>query len=160
MKTCTACNIYKEFSYFAKNKLGKDGLHSKCRVCQREYRRSWYVSNKENARAINKKWADNNPSHSKEWYQKNKLNQRDQQLRKQFGITLEQYDQMLLIQDSKCKICGLDQKESVKALAVDHCHATGKIRGLLCGKCNLGIGYFQDREDVLNKAIEYLRESK
>lgn len=84
------------------------------------------------------------------------------QLNKQFGITLDEYDAMLKKQNFVCAICGEKEtainsktKKTVD-LSVDHCHETGKIRGLLCSKCNTGLGLFKDSKDLLQKAIDYL----
>ena len=74
------------------------------------------------------------------------------------AITLEQYSQMLLQQRGYCKICGLHQSELNKALAVDHCHETGEIRGLLCSSCNLALSYLQDSSKTCEQAAKYLRE--
>lgn len=72
---------------------------------------------------------------------------------RQYGITKEQFEQMLLDQDGKCKICSDD---ITKKSAIDHCHTTLKVRGLLCGRCNAGLGFFRDNTDYLRGAIEYL----
>lgn len=60
------------------------------------------------------------------------------------------------IHDEVCAICGAEP--STRALAIDHCHDSGKIRGLLCTRCNIGLGYFKDSIENLTKAIEYLEE--
>jgi len=78
---------------------------------------------------------------------------------KEFGLTIEDYDQMLLKQNGVCKICG-KKCSSGRRLAVDHCHTTGKVRGLLCGRCNQGIGHFQDDSGRLLIAAAYLQNSK
>ncbi len=75
---------------------------------------------------------------------------------KTFGLTEQQYDQMLSTQDECCAICGKHQKEFKRSFAVDHCHTTEKIRGLLCMKCNLLLGYANDNIDILASAIRYL----
>lgn len=67
--------------------------------------------------------------------------------------TNEQYEKMLIDQDGKCKICDL---KFDKNLRVDHCHNSKKVRGLLCDKCNCGLGFFKDSKVLLMKAIEYL----
>ena len=78
-------------------------------------------------------------------------------LRRWFGITEEQYYCMLTEQEQRCAICrGKDKR----ALAVDHCHTTGKIRGLLCSKCNTGLGLFRDNPCLLEQAVDYLRRTK
>lgn len=82
-------------------------------------------------------------------------------LRNRFGITLEEYEEMLERQDGKCAICG--KAESAlsnagipgKMLAVDHDHETGRVRGLLCQRCNIGIGQFQTAQALI-MAAEYL----
>jgi hypothetical protein len=72
-------------------------------------------------------------------------------LKRNYGLSLEGYSELAAQQKFCCKICGKKTK-----LHVDHCHTTGKIRGLLCHNCNLGIGNLQDNPLLLQKAIEYL----
>ena len=80
--------------------------------------------------------------------------------RLRYGITIEQYEQMVSVQDNKCALCGQDGSLSPKGkLCVDHCHATRKVRGLLCNGCNAGLGYFRDDPNLLDKAIEYLKHN-
>jgi hypothetical protein len=76
-----------------------------------------------------------------------------------YGITAEQYQQMLRQQNGKCAICnGRANQKRMKhtELCIDHCHETGVVRGLLCSRCNLGIGNFGDRLDLIKAAVEYL----
>ncbi len=73
------------------------------------------------------------------------------------NITFGKYNDLLKIQEGKCKICGIHQTELKQRLGVDHDHITGKIRGLLCSKCNMGLGYFKDDPKILKEAIEYLQ---
>lgn len=80
-------------------------------------------------------------------------------LMKNYGITLECYDQMLEDQNHSCKICGFMELGDGKRLHVDHDHGTGDIRGLLCHHCNTGLGLFKDSQELLQKAIDYLRIS-
>lgn len=90
---------------------------------------------------------------------------KDKDLKKQYGIGLDEYNQMLKEQDGKCKICENEevainpQTKEPRRLAVDHCHSTGKVRGLLCSKCNTAIGALKDSVELLGKAILYLRSS-
>jgi hypothetical protein len=74
-------------------------------------------------------------------------------IKRNFGITVEDYDKMFIAQSGRCAICHC---ESTKALAVDHCHTTGKVRGLLCTSCNTGLGLFKDNLELLEKAKLYL----
>ena len=71
-----------------------------------------------------------------------------------YGISTSQYESMLSAQGGVCAICGSPPQK--KRLAVDHCHTSGKVRGLLCDKCNRGIGMFMDRPELLDKAAVYL----
>lgn len=81
---------------------------------------------------------------------------RDGIIRRQYGITLDEYNQMLENQDYKCAICGNEDEVEGRRLAIDHCHTEGKVRGLLCGKCNRGLGLFYDNATLLKNAISYL----
>jgi hypothetical protein len=73
-----------------------------------------------------------------------------------FGVTAEQYGDMYKQQKGCCALCDIHSTEFNKKLAVDHCHVTGKVRGLLCATCNIGLGQFKDKTEVMKKAIEYL----
>jgi hypothetical protein len=82
---------------------------------------------------------------------------KDFDLRKKYGIGIEQYNKMFAAQKGQCVICGRHQTEFAKGLAVDHDHASGKIRQLLCVNCNNGLGCFMDSIGLLHKAVEYLQ---
>ena len=82
-----------------------------------------------------------------------------QQLTRMYGITLEEYDELSAYEYHVCAICKLPCKTG-KRLAVDHCHVTGRVRGLLCANCNNGLGRFNDDPNVLREAITYLEETK
>ena len=71
-------------------------------------------------------------------------------------MTIDQYNELFVKQEGKCIICGKHQNELKGRLYVDHDHSTGKIRGLLCKKCNLLLGYSNDDINILKGAIEYL----
>jgi len=75
---------------------------------------------------------------------------------KKYGLTPDQYSQMLEQQGGGCAICGVTPNG--KRLAVDHCHTTGKVRGLLCSPCNTGLGVFKDNTDLLHNAVKYLEK--
>ena len=73
-----------------------------------------------------------------------------------FNMTPKDYDNMLSSQDGGCAICSTDTPRGNGRFHIDHCHTTGKIRGLLCSKCNVGLGQFDDNTDKLSGAIRYL----
>lgn len=87
------------------------------------------------------------------------LQKRDVVIRKQYGITLAEYDELLKDQNYKCAICGNEDEVEGRRLAIDHCHSQGHVRGLLCGKCNRGLGLFNDNPELLNNAIGYLKNA-
>lgn len=86
-------------------------------------------------------------------------------LRRTYGITYDAYLEMLAKQGGVCKICGKAMARTRKTgvlrlpLFVDHNHKTGRVRGLLCSPCNTGVGMFQESEELMNKAIAYLKEN-
>lgn len=84
---------------------------------------------------------------------------RKRNLKDNFNLTLDEYEVMRESQDFKCKICKRPERVNNKALAVDHDHKTGQIRGLLCHHCNVGLGHFEDNEELLMKAISYLKDA-
>lgn len=92
-------------------------------------------------------------------YHENPLRARDAYLRQRYGITLAEYREMEQSQGGRCAICGGHQVDGERDLAVDHHHGTGKVRGLLCGNCNRGVGMFADDPALLARAITYLTES-
>jgi hypothetical protein len=81
-------------------------------------------------------------------------------LKKKYGITPEKYDEMLSEQDYKCYICHKHEDKLDRSLAVDHCHSTGKVRGLLCGNCNRFLGQINDDIDTAKRIYEYLQKHK
>lgn len=80
-------------------------------------------------------------------------------IRKQYGITLEEYQNMIKKQNNVCKICGGKSKTG-KRLTIDHDHQTGKVRGLLCFNCNTGLGHFKDDYSLLLLAAKYLKHNE
>lgn len=115
--------------------------------------RRWRNRNRDKTNDYVKKFNTNNPE--------KKLSQ---DLKYNYGITLEQYNTMLEAQDFKCAICGTDDpscgSDRHKRFCVDHCHDSNEVRGLLCLKCNVGLGAFDDNIENMEKAITYLRDKK
>lgn len=75
-----------------------------------------------------------------------------------YGISKIEHKNLSIFQDYRCAICS--KREIYKELSIDHCHITGKVRGLLCTKCNMGLGLFEDNTDLLILAATYLEESR
>lgn len=111
--------------------------------------------------ATTRKWSKNNPEKLKGYYRKRwpkivaktAVRLRKSHLMKKYKLTLAQFDSMVKAQSGLCLICGAKPK----LLCVDHDHTTGKVRGLLCRKCNTGLGSFSDDASLLSKAVEYLK---
>ncbi len=127
-------------------------------------RRANYIANKEKVKVQTKAYRAANEEKvkawGKAWHAENRKRildyDRKRHLKQKYGLTLEGYAQIFETQDGRCKICG--RKPGKKMLAVDHCHKTLKIRGLLCGNCNQGLGNFKDDLSLLLKAAAYLEE--
>jgi hypothetical protein len=168
MKYCKSCGLAKESNCFRKNKKRADGLCFYCKDCDSAKKRKHYRENREKILArnviyhsINK---DKKSAYNKLWRAANPRKKKNIALRRDFDITLEQYEGYLFEQNNKCKIC--QQPETVKTkdgkvkdLAVDHNHLTGKVRGLLCQSCNVALGLIKDNPDIAIKLSEYLKRS-
>jgi hypothetical protein len=119
----------------------------------------WNLNNPEAAKKIQARYDAKRRSPERLRYKISK------QLEKSYGITLDTYEAMLEVQNYKCKICNVTIEDAPttggngRKLVVDHCHTTGKVRGLLCIKCNSGLGMFNDSQDNLTAAISYLMEN-
>lgn len=134
IKVCTSCGEEKSITDFHWHYKSKGIRRHACKVCRSEV---------EKERQRQPEFVKSRAAY---------------QLKKNYGITQEEYDEKLVYQQGGCKICGLASE--TKKLAVDHCHTTGKIRDLLCGPCNTGLGLFQDNPELLMLAADYLKEHR
>src|ERR1700748_548440 len=82
----------------------------------------------------------------------------DLRMRRNYGLTLAEYNKVLVFQDNRCAICKRDRKEFKNRFAIDHCHTTGLLRGLLCWGCNKALGVFRDSLARLKEAAMYLEK--
>jgi len=119
-----------------RHKKWKENNKEKVRAYYREYSKVWRKNNPERRRAIKRKY----------------------DLKRAYGMTEDQYNFMLQAQNNCCDIC---KKESsrTKKLHIDHCHKTGKIRGLLCSNCNTTLGLVKESLEILQSIANYLRKS-
>lgn len=118
-----------------------------------------YQKNKDRILEYKKKYREKNKERLNESVRKKRaslVSKPHDYLKRNYGITHDDYLQMLKTQNGLCAICS--KAEEKRRLAVDHCHHTGKIRGLLCGKCNTAIGKLNDNVCLLKKAIQYLEK--
>ncbi len=123
------------------------------------YNKQWQLKNREKLNAYNRAYRAAHPEETKASSRKQNLKQRARALPKLYGISENYYNLMLLKQDGKCAICQLPPTDKIGRLCVDHCHDTGFVRGLLCRKCNTGIGQFGDNPDRLAIAVAYLEQN-
>lgn len=138
LKYCPKCKTEKPLELFNKHAKERDGLQRLCRDCQKESNRK-YLSTEKGATTT-----------------------RQAHLRRKYSIDLQTYEELLLSQGNKCKICRVDSNPDSRAgyFVIDHNHTTGDIRGLLCTKCNALLGLAQDSEDILERAKQYLQNSR
>lgn len=150
-KICSACQTEKTIEDWGRNAARKDGLSVYCKECNSIKQRAYYEKAKTVRLAKSKKWAEANRERARE-------QSRRSHLKRTYGITLEQYNELLEAQGGCCAICGKSAEAEGRALAVDHDHQTGEIFGLLCWFCNHKfISKVRDPEKYLN-AAEYLKK--
>ena len=122
----------------------KTDAYKRVHVYNKEYNRAYKEKNKVNIKMYN---------------DKNKDVVKKRVMLAKYGVTTDEYNLMFKRQDGKCAICGKHQTEITRSLCVDHCHETGKVRGLLCSKCNSSIGFMEDDIENLKCAVLYLNKS-
>ena len=133
MKICSTCKQAKPLEQFPKSPTHRGGRKGVCKACVNVKRKQRFRT--DSTTEARRKYS----------------------LSTNYGITPEQYEDMVVAQENLCYICGTPGTETVhKKLYVDHCHKTGKIRKLLCGMCNSGLGYFKDSPELLENAKKYL----
>ena len=160
-KRCSNCNQIKNIEMFGKNVKSKDGIKTQCRDCETLKSKEWRSSNKEKSNIISKRYyndhKDTIADRNRERYLTNdgKETSRLKAIEKKFNITGYEYDLLLKSQNGECKICGIHESKTKRKLAIDHNHITGNVRGLLCDKCNMGLGLFKDSQEILLRAIQY-----
>ena len=158
-RICCKCKIPKSLEDFAKDKYDKSGRTYQCKKCRNEKQKEWVAANPEKVKALNKKHKETR----KEFYSnpERKLKYRKASIERTFGIKYSEYERMMDEQNGLCAICFQPETSlKNKYLSVDHCHDTGKIRGLLCNACNRGIGYLKDSHLVIQNAFTYLTKHK
>ena len=157
-RKCSKCGRMLPVGSFYKDSHTKDGLRCWCKDCQAQYKKNQKAKDPEGYRAKGRKavqkWWRKNPERAHKLV-------KAYQLKHEYGLDVEEYDTMLMEQHGVCAICGEPESQSrhgkILALAVDHDHTTGKIRGLLCSRCNLMVG-LMEREpfELAGRAMLYL----
>lgn len=146
MKVCPRCGLDQPAHNYSRDIHRKDGLQRLCKSCDSKKARAYYNANREKKQT---------------YYRLMRGYKKYQRLKQKYNLTDVQFDDMFVAQDGNCAICG--HKDS-RGLSVDHDHACcpgrnscGKcVRGLLCGRCNMGLGNLDDDIEILFKSIDYL----
>lgn len=146
-KRCVHCGITKPLNELVKGKRSTMGRKGICKACEAKRQLAAYHANPEPRKAKCRELSN--------------LHQRRWNLKRIWGLTPEQYDEILRKQDGVCAICGQPPsgKKGEKYLHIDHCHDSDVIRGLLCGNCNNGIGRFKDSPTNLRRAAQYIERN-
>lgn len=136
-RRCSICDTTKPAVAFTMRRTHRPGkLVSECTPCKVERNRRYRIENRERFLEI----------------------ERRSKLKVAYGLSIEAYSEMLAAQGGGCAICGANEPSGrTKHFAIDHCHTTGVIRGLLCTKCNRGLGLFNDNTDRMERAVKYLK---
>lgn len=131
-RICVRCNEEKPLEEgFYKNNTSKSGWRSTCKRCD-----TVYVS---------------------AYQKRNSTRVRERHYARTYDFSLEEYEALLAEQGGLCAICQLPEEgPRYKHLAIDHCHISGQVRGLLCSKCNKALGGFRDSADILRSALAYI----
>lgn len=155
MKLCRRCGETKPLEAFYRDRYAKDGRSAYCAECNKRKVREWADANPDRSRATAERFRHRNRTvlntRARERRQADPAAHRDAKLRYRYGLGLEEFGQLSEAQNHACAICG-----NVVLLHVDHDHASGAVRGLLCAPCNQGIGLLRDDPERLQAAIDYL----
>lgn len=139
----------------------RDGYRNDCKKCHNAAKAARNAKDPQAARDRVRRWREQNPEKYAALKKRNsarpekKRADREGHLKRKYGITLEDYERMLEEQGGVCFICKKPRPED-RTLHVDHDHATGEIRGLLCFRCNNALGDFDDDHELLQNAADYL----
>ena len=160
-KKCYSCNLIKTKTEFYLARARKDGLTSRCKICSGAANRKWRKDNPDRYTSYSRNYYEKNREHcqekSKRKYALDPKKHRGKGLRHRYWPelsweqALEKFETMAMTQDYSCAIC----KERTK-LYVDHNHATGKVRGLLCSLCNTALGHIREDAQIGKRLLEYL----
>lgn len=169
-KVCGTCKQHLPISEFHK----KQGKHrSNCKTCHAAYTRHWYVNNKEKRRAYYQGYAAKNVDKLRgyraksadklkldpDWVARRKAWSDQWHLKRKYNLTLEQWRALHDAQGGLCVLCKKRGNGRGKngRLYVDHCHDTGRVRGLLCRHCNTALGILGDSPEKMEMVMSYLR---
>src|SRR4051812_36828660 len=161
MKRCVKCGVMKSLAEFYAERSARDGRRNDCKACNLAAKAARHAANPAPGRERAKQWnrdnAERYAARMEQYRQsgKKKVADRKSHLKRTFGLTVEQYDEMLAAQGGGCAICRCPPRED-SSLHVDHDHRTGRVRGILCFRCNNAIGDLDESIDTVRAALDYL----
>jgi hypothetical protein len=161
MKTCTKCGLVKPLTEFYRATGTRDGLRGDCKACFQARAKARYPLVREERIAAAQRCRDENPDRYRANQRRmrstpeGKERQRAGHLKRKYGITIEQYDELLAAQGGRCAICRREPRPDI-SLHLDHDHESGQLRGILCFRCNNSLGDLDDDPTLLQAALQYL----
>ena len=157
-KFCRFCKRTLPRSEFYRANRAKDGLKHRCKECDKAKAAEYYRENRDAIKSKVATYKAENPEVVRNW-NRNRPSQSEEKRLNLYGVTAEEYQHMLDRCGGRCESCGRDPWEvSNRGPHIDHCHETGHVRGILCFRCNTGLGHFRDSIEDLERAIDYLRK--
>ena len=143
-KICTKCGELKPLTDFCKDRAKGDGHQTYCRECNKLHCKKYKDTHKTDCAKRRKNWRKTKPG---------KKARRRWQLKRKYGLTLDEHRLMYILQNGRCKICG--EHVDYDKIKTDHCHRSGKVRGLLCNRCNFLLAAIDDKM-FFDNALRYL----
>lgn len=168
-RVCTKCATEKPVAEFAFANKARTYRRGDCRSCQYEGSKRRRLRDPDRWKAYTRKWSKENASKRREASARYRLNHPDKPRADhvaRYGISVGDYEQMVLAQAGVCAACGEPERrvdprtKRTRRLAIDHCHDTGRVRGLLCTRCNTTLGVFNEDLVALARLLAYLAERK
>jgi len=161
-KKCARCGQIKKLEDFPRKAVTKSGYYSYCKKCCSDYIRNHHEMFRERWKKYRQKNKKSRSEYNKKYRQGEHRKERlkamqDSHRFANYGVDAEEYNTMFDLQNGCCAICGKSQLEFKRSFGVDHNHKTGQVRGLLCGRCNLGTGSFYDDPELVFEAFLYLQ---
>ena len=124
------------------------------------YNKQYYKRNREKHIEYQRQYHIDNPNARSTYNKQNRENIWAKKIMKQYGLSVDRFNEIFESQDSKCCICGsIDPGRKGTRWLVDHCHNTNRVRGILCHRCNTALGLVSDSIETLNNMIKYLKEN-
>lgn len=148
---CTKCQKEKQENEMSLDFSRRNGISSWCKECRAVSARKWKVKYPEKYKEQQAKKEKARLADPNRYYKV-----REQALKYRYSLSNEDYEALLKTQNYKCAICNKEAANMTYYLHVDHCHKTGKTRGLLCSPCNVYLGYIKDNKEAYKNAIKYL----